>query len=56
MKMPYIPKQLDPKIIHYRDQIVNPKTGRLYTTKPCKASGNVRYVWRNVAFLISPKS
>ena len=33
-----------------------PHTGRLYTSMPKDAPGETRYIWRMVAFYISPRS
>ena len=37
------------------NQIVKPD-GSLYANKPCKASGEAKYLWRMVAFTISHKA
>ena len=36
------------------EQIIK-KDGKLYASKPKKASGEAKYLWRMVAFAVSPK-
>jgi len=35
--------------------VINKQTGRLKATSPGKAFGDAHYVWRMVAFMVSPK-
>jgi len=46
---------LDQEAASFATQIIHPKTGRLYASKPKKAQGNAQYIWRMVVFAVSAK-
>ena len=55
MKMPIIDKsKLSAEAKTYADAITN-KKGELFASKPSKANGKQKFVWRMVALLCSPK-
>lgn len=44
---------LSPEAARFVDEIVNPRTGQLYVSRPRSKSGDAQYVWRLVAFHVS---
>lgn len=59
MQYPYIKDAIDALTSEDREiaqHIMNEKTGRLRATKPTAGGSEAQYVWRMVAFYVSPKS